>query len=143
MEPYVYKCYALGARIEPSIAFDTLVGRTLTKVVGMEEGSDRVDFHCADGTVFVMYHAQDCCESVSLADVVGDLDGLLGLPILVADETGEDASDREVDGYTPESATWTFYTLRTVRTTVTLRWYGESNGYYSEGVDFVRLAEEA
>ena len=144
-ERSTHKCYTLGARVTMA-DFEDLVGKTLVRIEGMEPDSDRVDLTCDDGSRFAMYHRQDCCESVYLADVVGDLDGLLGLPILVADEASQDASEIgvEEDGYTylPESATWTFYTIRTVRTTVTLRWYGSSNGYYSESVDFVRMAKE-
>ena len=49
---------------------------------------------------------------------------------MVAEERTEDAPSAD------ESGTWTFYELRTVKASVTLRWGGYSNGYYSEAVDF-------
>jgi hypothetical protein len=64
---------------------------------------------------------------------------LIGTPILMAEEAeGETPNDYQFE-YEPDSYTWTFYKLATVRGYVTLRWLGQSNGYYSESVDFERV----
>lgn len=78
------------------------------------------------------YHFQDCCESVTVEDVVGDFCDLLGHPILVA-EARISESEGEFEW---EHNTWTFYTFRGVGGSVDVRWFGTSNGYYSESVDF-------
>ena len=90
-----------------------------------------IDFYFSDGSHAKFYHAQDCCESVTIEDVNGDWNDLIGNPILVADEREEDA-----EGDIPECGTWTFYTFRGIGGSVDVRWLGESNGYYSESVDF-------
>lgn len=116
-----------------------LVGKTLTKIIHEDEGwEDRLYFLDSDGNVYVMFHDQDCCESVGVEDIYGDFDDLLDTPILVAEERYSCLGDDDfVTKYeNEESATWTFYTLRTIKGTVDIRWYGSSNGYYSETVSF-------
>ena len=84
-----------------------------------------------------MYHAQSCCESVAIEDIVGDLDDLTGSPLLEAEEviSCPDPSTNP----SGESATWTFYKFGTASGSVTIRWYGTSNGYYSESATFRRV----
>ena len=125
--------------------FGVLKGKTIKKIVGMEKNSNLVTFLCTDGAVYQMYHEQDCCEWVSLEDVCGDVNDLIGSEILVAEETisegyGSENDARPVDApdHPYHSFTWTFYKLATRKGYVDLRWYGESNGYYSERVSFYR-----
>jgi len=71
-------------------------------------------------------------------DINGDLEDLIGSEILLAEEVtneNENPEGVEVPKY-QESFTWTFYKLSTIKGSVTIRWYGESNGYYSESVTF-------
>lgn len=111
------------------LKFENLVGKTLLNV---SADDDTVDFQCEDGDTYRLYHCQDCCEYVRVEDVVGDLDDLRG-KVLMATETSNEAHD------VSESGTWTFYNIGTNKGCVTIRFLGESNGYYSESVDFVKL----
>lgn len=112
--------------------FSELVGKTLTKIerVDLGYGDEELHFHTDSGEHFKLYHAQDCCESVTIEDICGDLNDLIGSPVLVATEASQ------VDPNASESGTWTFYKIATVKGWVDIRWYGASNGYYSESVYF-------
>lgn len=133
-----------------------LVGKVLTNV---ENKGDELIFTCKNGDVYKLYHSQDCCESVSIDDINGDLNDLIGTPILVADEVNNEQFEKEfaakfkhVEGsyykkddegnYEPDSCTWTFYKFATSKGYVDVRWFGESNGYYSEGVDFILVGTD-
>ncbi len=113
-----------------------LVGKTIRAI---ENRNDELIF-ATDAGMYRMWHSQDCCESVQLEEVVGDLEDLIGSPVLSAEEVSSEgfAPDRTYD----DSHTWTFYKLATIKGSVTLRWLGESNGYYSESVDFARIDDD-
>jgi len=115
------------------IKISELVGLTMKSV---ERYGGEIIFKTDSNRFFTMNHSQDCCESVTIESITGDLDDLVDSPILVAEES---TSRKWPDGvpyetYTPDSFTWTFYKLATVKGWVDIRWYGESNGYYSESV---------
>jgi hypothetical protein len=113
--------------------FSDLIGKTLVKIEGAVNGNDEITFVTSGGEVFKMYHSQDCCERVVIDDVVGDIADLIGTPIRNASEdTNSDDPKEEYE----ESFTWTFYNIYTSKGHVTIKWYGASNGFYSEGVDF-------
>ena len=121
---------------------DVLKGKTLSSV---ESSGEEIVFKTVDGDVYKMYHSQDCCESVYIESITGDLQDLVGAPILRA-EVSEDLFDiiknagkeKERD----DSYTWTFYKFATRKGYVDIRWYGSSNGYYSESVDFEKVKGE-
>lgn len=114
-----------------------LIGKTLTKI---DDTGNEIIFICTDGTKYKMYHMQDCCESVRVEDIMGDLNDLIGYPIVKAseDRSNEHPDDTQIE-QSDSSFTWTFYNIATTEGHVTIRWYGESNGYYSESVDFIEL----
>ena len=115
----------------------SMVGRTFVRVEG-SVGNGEMIFHTAEGDRFVFTHFQDCCECVDINDIVGDLQDLVGEPLLVAEEVqGEVPADFE-DEYT-DSYTFTFYKFATRRGYVDVRWLGESNGYYSESVQLCHI----
>ncbi len=104
---------------------EDLIGKTLTKAELV--GDAKIIFITDEGKRYKLYHEQDCCESVTVEDIVGDLIDLVGAPILVAEEATKHG----------DSVTWTFYKFATRKGYVDIRWYGASNGFYSERVDFV------
>lgn len=110
-----------------------LLSKTLVSVdVDMNE--DTITFVTSCGKKFVMFHDQECCEHVYIEDICGDINDLVGEPLVEAEEvSGYIGPDAE------ESYTWTFYKFRTVKGCVTIRWFGKSKGYYSESVNFMEV----
>jgi hypothetical protein len=128
--------YNWGDDVKAIEKFTDLVGQTLKEVRVRETGRDAITFELEDGRKFLMQHNQNCCEVVDLDDIDGLLPDLVG-PVLNAIEvTSTDAGPRDDDD---GHYTWTFYRITTNKGTVVLRWYGTSNGHYSETVDFEEM----
>lgn len=124
-----------------NVKFEELKGKILSSIENNND--EELVFTIQDGEKYKLCHYQDCCETVKIEDICGDLDDLIGRPILVAEEVEYESC------FNPEGVnipsyqdyfTWTFYKLDTVKGGVTIRWYGESNGCYSESVDFVKCS---
>jgi len=107
--------------------FEDLLGRILYRA---EADGEELTLYLSDTNYVRFYHSQDCCESVYIEDICGDLNDLVGSPLIEAEEV----SDYEGEDTGEESYTWTFYKFATRKGFVTVRWYGSSNGYYSESV---------
>jgi len=116
----------------PKILFEVLLGKTL-KSIECDPDNRELLFTDVNNIKYRMFHDQQCCEDVYLSEIIGDLNDLIYSPIFQAEEVINKIDEPvKQDKY----GTWTFYKLATIKGNVTLRWYGESNGYYSEKVDF-------
>lgn len=104
-----------------------MIGKIFTKV---ESSNDQLVFS-NDVETFRFHHYQDCCESVYIESIVGDLSDLVGVPILMAEESSNDMESNEYG----DVIEWTFYKFATIKGYVDVRWCGFSNGYYSTSVD--------
>jgi len=118
--------------------FEDLNGKIITSIIG-GVGDDEIKITLSDNSVYKMYHVQDCCEDVRVDDIVGDINDLLNSPVTMAEEITSNTNPEGIVIEYQDSFTWTFYKLATIKGYVTIRWYGESNGYYSEDVEFVKV----
>lgn len=127
--------------MEKEVNFKELEGKTLSHVEKLEN-PDALIFRTSKGTIYKMYHDQDCCESVTIDDINGDLDDLVNSEIIHAEVKKSNEEDAEAkDEDIIDSETWTFYTIRTNKGSVDIKWYGTSNGYYSEAVNFIEVED--
>lgn len=123
---------------------DSLVGDTVVEVLGIKQYSEEVRLRTSSFREFVFFHVQDCCEHVRLEEWDGDPQDLVGARVLFAEEATNSGSGGDTESYggDMESYTWTFYRIGTDRGVVTLRFLGDSNGYYSEEVTVKDVSTE-
>ncbi len=119
-----------------------LLGMTFTAVEQTKEYEDDIiTFTAENGDQYRLYHDQDCCETVGIEAVMGNLSDLVGSPLLVAEENESKVNPEGRQKENQDSFTWTDYTFETAKGRVHILWYGESNCYYSESVNFCKVGE--
>lgn len=115
--------------------FYELVGKTITDIVGAEKYSKEILFYCDDGSIYKMYHEQNCCEEVWIEDICGDPKMLIGKKVTKSEAVTQEGENEYNDG----THTYTFYHICTIGGYLSIRWFGVSNGYYSESVNFEKI----
>lgn len=108
-------------------------------VTHIDESGDEIMITVEDGTKYHLYHSQSCCENVEIYDSVnGELHELVGKKLMLIEHDEKYTDDEipeDVDIQPYDSYTWTEISFTTNEKTIISRWFGESNGYYSESVD--------
>lgn len=126
-----FKLFEFVDPFEPKeVNISDLKGKIIDKIL---IGETFITFIC-DNIVYLMYHLDDCCESVNVDDIVGDIDDIIGSEIIMAEESTSTTDEPITDGYVDDSYTWTYYKIATKKGYVDIKWFGTSNGYYSESV---------
>ena len=134
-----------------------LIGKVLTSASQCQGENEELVLETEDMKL-IFTHDQDCCESVVIEDICGDLGDLVGHPILMAEEVSSvkppenvtkqrdiekaEAKANDVYYWGIDSETWTFYKFGTIKGSVTVRFHGSSNGYYSESVSVYRIQKQ-
>lgn len=108
-----------------TVDFSSLKQESIKRAYQIEDSV--IVFECISGYVYILYHYQDCCESVYISDICGELNDLSGKTVRAEVATGE-----------MEYGEWTFFKIDTINGCVTIRFNGESE-YYSVGVDCIKL----
>jgi hypothetical protein len=116
------------------VEFSALVGEVLD-AVDIDREKDQILLTTRSGRNFLVYHKQNCCETVAISGQDGSFDKLIGKPIVEARDITVDTSEEAAGS----SQTTTILVFRVDDQTVISRWIGDSNGYYSESVDIEEL----
>lgn len=111
----------------------SITGKKIIDVIGLKPGSQHIYFYFDDNSNLTMFHEQDCCEYVTVDDIDGDESDLIDSTIISIELVTNRNTDFK-DEY-DDSCTWSFYKIKTTKGYVVIKWYGTSNGFYSETVD--------
>ncbi len=108
------------------------IGQKITKISGGNKGDDEIVISFEAMPDIKILHFQDCCEDVQIEDIDANLQDFVGGQLLgIEKSNGELPALDEYD----DSYTWSFVKIKTTKGWANVRFYGTSNGYYSEDVD--------
>lgn len=120
-------------KTQEEVYFSELIGK---KVISVEIVDDCIYFYTNYGN-YVIIPDDNYGTYVSIDDICGELYDLIGETIIDAIEV----CNHDNPLYGDESFTWTFYHISTLKTHITIRFYGTSNGYYSEDARLYKIIE--
>ncbi len=114
-----------------TLRFEDLKGKMLSSIMG-KVGDTEVTFTENNGRMYKLYNKEGHENDVTITidDIVGDFGDTTESPILLAEEVSNSPTSGQ---------TWTFYKLSTIKGSITIKWFGESNGYYSESTAFAEF----
>lgn len=138
---YTYYKWDKNSCGEPIFTISSLIGKTFLSVENIN--NEEIIFKQDNGDIYKFFHEQVCCEHVYVEDICGDLNDLVGVPLIESEEITNNLLNIEDLKPPPnsESYSWTFYKFRTTKGSVVIRWLGQSNGCYSEGVNLILITE--
>ena len=117
--------------------FEELIGKTLAAIKVDEKYAAWVLFVVNEDEKYLLHNDEADCNDVQVTidDINGDINDLVGSPLTMAESVSNEAFEKSQDA----EGTWTFYRFATVKGYVDIRWFGTSNGYYSETVTLEKL----
>jgi hypothetical protein len=120
------------------VNFFELKGKTITSIDGINSGDSDTIITTSDGSIYTLTHIQDCCEHVRVYGSVGNIDDVINVEVIDAEDTNPMDNPNAPDYKAYDSATWTQFRIVTNKGTFEIWWLGESNGYYGESVSVIK-----
>jgi len=123
------------------VEIEDLINQRINNIT-YDNDNDCLLFETNDGFHYEMKHEQSCCESVYLVDFdINQTKEILLNQIIInasCEKQAGDDDNRPSNKYENDLEQWTFYKINTNKGSLTLRWYGSSNGYYSVSVNIYK-----
>lgn len=132
LESYVAELNGMFDAYEPlqyenAKVIEDIIGK---RIMDCWHSEDEFQLLFNDGKVLRLWHYQDCCETVELTDIDGDIGDLIGGTCNEAEVVNSGEFEAQ-----HKTMQWTYYKFGTEKGSISLRWYGASNGYYSVDVN--------